>query len=60
MSDKEELARIAAELKSIADRLLDCAKEDKEEEDSEGDSPSVSSSPRYAMMAMKLKSKLGK
>jgi hypothetical protein len=40
MTQKSELLRIAAELKSTADRLIDCAKEDDKEEKGEDDSDS--------------------
>ena len=37
MSHKAELIRLASEMKSLADRLLDCAKEDDKEESDEGE-----------------------
>lgn len=60
MENKSELIRIAGELKSLADRLLDCCKES-EEDDDEDDYGSVkkdSKSP--AMLAVMLKEKMDK
>lgn len=56
MSDKKELIRLAAELKQIADRLLDCAKEDDKEEKGE-DYPKPSG--KHSVLALMLKKKLG-
>lgn len=55
--DKSELLRIAAELKSTADRLIDLCKEDKKEELDEGESPVKSD---HKMIGAILKKKMGK
>lgn len=47
-----ELARIAAQLKEIADQLLECAKGDSKEDDEEDDKEDTSSSMR--LKAVKL------
>lgn len=58
MSEKRELIDIAGQLQSIVDRLLECAKEDKkEDEDDEQPKPSFN---KVGMIALSLKKKLGK
>ena len=61
MSDKRELIDIAASLQSIVDRLLECAKEDKEEDEEDSkEEYSGKTKPHLGMIAMMLKKKLDK
>lgn len=64
MTSKSELLRIAAELKSTADRIIDLAKEDdkeeSDEEDSSHESPASSSKGDHAVIGAILRKKLGK
>lgn len=57
MSEKRELIDIASQLQSIVDRLLECAKEDKKEDDEDEPKPSFN---KVGMIALSLKKKLGK
>lgn len=60
MSGKTELLSIARDLKSLADRLIDCAKEDYKEEKAEGkESASVKKVDHKAIVAS-LKQKMEK
>lgn len=65
MKHKKELINIAGQLKSLADQLLDCAKEenmDDKETDSENESESAMTkdSKNHAMIGLMLKKKMGK
>jgi hypothetical protein len=59
MESKTELIQIAADLKRIADRLLECCKEKEDCEDEEGeDKETVSKNPK--VMALTLRRVMGK
>ena len=55
--DKKELLRIATQLKELADRLLDQAKESPSK-DVESKEPKSDDSPKHAMIGMLLKEKM--
>lgn len=59
MSEKQDLIMLAGDLQRIVDKLLECAKEGKKEEDDEKEDE-YSAKPKHAMLGMLLSKKMSK